>query len=85
MVLIKKISGIGPQLANAIPDSNDTFESFLGVPEPDSFQFSHVHHSLILDICGKLKPKTSSGPDFISSKLLKIIIPIIVEPFCHLI
>ena len=78
-------SGIGPESANAIPHSNISFESYLGVPEPDTFQFSHVHHTLILEMCAKLKPKLSSGPDCISSKLLKIIMPIIIEPFCHLI
>ena len=78
-------SGIGPELANAIPQSNNLFQNYMGDPEPDSFQFSHVHHSLILELCAKLKPKLSSGPDSISSKLLKIIMPIIIEPFCHLI
>ena len=78
-------SGIGPQLADAIPRSDTSFESFLGNPEPDTFMFSHVHQKLILEICSKLKPKASSGPDLISSKLLKTIMPIIVETFCHLI
>ena len=36
-------AGIGPELANAIPNSNVSFESYLGDPESDSFQFSHVH------------------------------------------
>lgn len=59
-------------------------QSYLGEPEPDNFEFSHVHPSLVLKLCSKLKPKTSSGPDGISSKLLKAIIPIIIQPFCHL-
>ena len=78
-------AGIGPELANAIPQSQVSFQNFLGNPEPDTFQFSHVHQSLVLEICRKLKPKLSSGPDFISTKLLKLIMPIIIEPFCHLI
>ena len=35
-------------------------------------------------MAGKLKPKTSSGPDSISSKLLKAMIPYIISPVCHL-
>ena len=56
----------------------------MGEPEPDNFHFSHVHPTLIMKLCSKLKPKTSSGPDHISTKVLKIIIPFILEPFCHL-
>ena len=56
----------------------------MGEPEPDNFHFSHVHPTLIMKLCSKLKPKTSSGPDHISTKVLKIIIPFILDPFCHL-
>ena len=35
-------------------------------------------------MAGKLKPKNSSGPDHISSKLLKKILPIIINPLCHI-
>ena len=77
-------SGIGPELADKIPKSNKSFESFMGEPEPDNFHFSHVHPTLIMKLCSKLKPKTSSGPDHISTKVLKIILPFILDPFCHL-
>ena len=77
-------AGIGPELAGAIPQSGQSFQSFLNEPEADSFQFSYVHPTLILKLCSKIKPKTSSGPDFISSKVMKVIIPFILDPFCHL-
>ena len=32
----------------------------------------------------KLKPKTSAGPDAISSKLLKLMLPHIISPVCHI-
>lgn len=44
----KKISGIGPELANAIPTSDILFQSLMGDPEPDNFHFSHVHPTLIM-------------------------------------
>ena len=37
-----------------------------------------------MDIVGKFKPKNSAGPDHISTKLLKRILPIIIKPVCHL-
>lgn len=39
---------------------------------------------VLMDIAKDLKPKCSTGPDGISSKLLKIILPIIIKPVCHL-
>ena len=77
-------SGVGSQLADALPKSNQSFQGFLGEPEPDNFHFSHVHPTLIIKLCSKLKPKTSSGPDTISTKVMKVIIPFILDPFCHL-
>ena len=63
-------AGIGPELANKIPQSDLSFKTFMGTPEEDSFQFSVITPSILVKICGKLKPKNSSGPDFISTKLL---------------
>ena len=38
----------------------------------------------LVKIISKLKTKNSSGPDNISSKLLKVILPTISTPLCHL-
>ena len=38
----------------------------------------------MLQFVGKLKPKTSAGPDGISTKLLKAMIPTILKPVTHL-
>ena len=77
-------AGIGPELADKIPPSDLSFKTFLGQPEPDNFQFSILSPSMLIKICGILKPKTSCGPDFMSTKLLKKIIYIIQIPLCHL-
>ena len=50
-----------------------------------SFEFSRISEIDILYICKQLKPKLSSGADFISTKLLKQIAPLIITPLHHLI
>ena len=50
-----------------------------------SFEFSRISEIDILTICKELKPKLSSGADFISTKLLKQIAPIIITPLHYLI
>ena len=52
---------------------------------PFLFEFSRISEIDILNICKQLKPKASSGADFISNKLLKIIAPIIITPLHYLI
>ena len=53
--------------------------------DPVSFEFHRISEIDILNICKQLKPKLSSGADFISNKLLKQIAPIIITPLHHLI
>ena len=60
-------TGIGPKLASEIGESNISFESFLSDENPASFQFSRISEIDILNICKQLKPKISSGADFISN------------------
>ena len=76
-------AGIGPKLASDIEPSDINFESFLGNPNPTSFEFSKISEIDILYICRQLKPKMSSGADFISTKLLQQIAPIIITPLQH--
>ena len=77
-------AGIGPELANNIAPSNIDFHSFLGPQTEEKFIFSTVTHDTLLKIVTKLKSKNSSGPDNISTKLLKLILPTISTPLCHL-
>ena len=78
-------TGIGPKLASEIENSDVNFESFLPDNNPVSFKFSRISEIEILEICRQLKPKISSGADFISNKLLKEIAPIIITPLHYLI
>ena len=71
-------SGIGPKLASEIDNSDKDFKSFLPDENPVSFEFSRISEIDILRICNELKPKLSSGADFISTKLLKQISSIII-------
>ena len=77
-------SGIGPELASTIPQSQTNFKNFLGSRVNDNFIFAHITPDTILKMAGKLKSKNSAGPDNISSKLLKRILPIIINPLCHI-
>ena len=78
-------AGIGPKLASEIEPSDINFETFLTNRNPSSFQFFRISEMDILRICRQLKPKLSSGADFISTKLLKEIAPLIITPLHYLI
>ena len=78
-------SQVGPNLASEIGVSELHYESYLGRSNPISFEFSRISEIDILKICKQLKPKVSSGADFISNKLLKQIAPIIITPLHYLI
>ena len=64
--------------------SDVSFESFLLENNPVSFEFSRISEIEILSICRQLKPKLSSGIDYISNKLLIHIAPIIITPLHYL-
>ena len=77
-------SSVGPNLANDIPPSNINFEDFLTAGTDESFTFANITKEIILDNLKKLKSKSSSGPDNVSSKLLKSVIEPILKPLVHL-
>ena len=77
-------SKVGPDLAEKIEPSTCDFSSYLGEEAQTNFIFCKVTPKLIIETAGKLKNKSSYGPDYISSKLLKKILPSIVTPLCHL-
>ena len=78
-------SQVGPKLASEIGLSDVSFDSFLSESNPLNFEFHRISETDILKICRQIKPKLSSGTDFISNKLLKHIAPIIIEPLHYLI
>ena len=49
------------------------------------FKFSSISEASILGVIQKLKPKTSAGLDCVSNKLLKRIVPLIINPLHYLI
>ena len=77
-------SSIAQKLANNIEIATKHFTEFLGERVVNNFIFAPVTPQLLNEIVGKLKPKRSTGPDNISTKLLKEIMPIIVLPLCHI-
>ena len=78
-------SQVGPNLASEIDNTNFRYENYLKDRNDTSFKFSKISEVDILNICKLLKPKVSSGADFISNKLLQKIAPIIITPLYYLI
>ena len=72
---------IGPQLANNISiPNNKSFKDFLIRPVSHKFEFKAVNETEILGIINDIKPKTSSGVDGLSNKLLKYISKSVIKP-----
>ena len=78
-------ANIGPTLASDIGATNINFQTFLPESNSNSFRFSRVSEMDILYTCKQMKPKLSSGSDFISTKLLNEIAPLIITPLHYLI
>ena len=74
---------IGSELASAIPNSDTSFSSFLGDPFNVNFIFANITYQKVYEILNQLKSKNSSGIDNISTKLLKEIMPFIIDPVVH--
>ena len=65
---------VGPMLvASVCPPVNRSFKDYLGSPIDYNFHFQKVPPDIISKIIDNLKPKSSSGVDGISNKLLKVI------------
>ena len=74
-------SNIGPALSSKIRvNSSKSFTSFLLTNVTSTFSFDIVSSKLVTETISKLKPKSSSGHDLLSTYLLKRISHIIVEP-----
>ena len=77
-------SSIGSELAERVAVTSRHFSEFLGERIIHDFVFAQVTPQSLLDISKKLKSKSSCGPDNISSKLLKEILPVIAIPLSYL-
>ena len=80
----KFFSEIGPKLSANIPDVNATFKDFLGEEQTEQFVFKPLTPKDILEVGKTLKAKNSTGVDGLSGKILKEILPDIINPVCHL-
>ena len=78
-------ANIGQKLASEIDTPTTNFKTFLSEGSQNSFKFSRISEMDILYICKKMKPKSSSGADLISTKLLQEIAPLIITPLHYLI
>ena len=74
---------VGPELAWTFDDVDAE-----AIPPPphhsaESFTFCKVTEGMVLEFLGKMQSKCNQGPNGISTKLLKVIIPHILSPLTH--
>ena len=77
-------ANIGPELAAKISNTETSYKDYLGPETNTRFVFANMTEELILDATKSLKTKHSSGPDGISTYLLKEIIQIIARPLAYI-
>ena len=77
-------SNIGQKVSQDVPKTNKTFTEYLR-KHPNNIFLNPVTKYDIIKITNTLKPKTSSGYDELSTKLLKHIINEIIDPITHII
>ena len=77
-------SKVGEELASHIRDSTVHFSEFLDERIIVNFIFAPLTAQTLTKIASQMKPKSSRGPDYMSSKMLKEILPIIVDPLYHI-
>ena len=75
---------VGPQLASSIPNVTRSYSDYLGEPVNNEFHFKYISENAIYTSLRNLKSKSSVGKDGISMKMLKEIMPSIIEPVKHL-
>ena len=66
-------------------DGNKNYDNYLNKEIHASFTLTNIDEDAINKIIYNLPPKRSSGCDGISSKLLKVIAPVIIKPLTLLI
>ena len=75
---------IGPSLANNIPESNDTFSTYLTDTVRDTLFLKHVTKAEIINLVNNTKIKKSKDHDDIDMCLVKKLIPYLVVPLEHI-
>ena len=76
---------VGPELTRKFDDVDPkAFEQYLPPRHSaETFTFCKVMEGMVLKFLGGMQSKCSQGPDGISTKLLKLIIPHILRPLMH--
>ena len=70
-------------LTKNLPQTSKSFKSYIN-PVQNSLFLDEITLSEIISIVDNLKPKTSSGYDEVSSRLLKLSLPYIIHPLLHI-
>ena len=79
-------TNIGEKIAKGINyDGNKNYRHYLNKDIHSSFTFINIDEDAINKIIYNLPPKSSSGCDGISTKMLKVIAPVIIKPLTLLI
>ena len=78
-------ANIGLNISHNVPASRKSFDKYLPHHNAKSIFLDPVHPMEVINVARKLKPKTSSGSDGVSSKLLIQTIDQIVNPMTHII
>ena len=79
-------SSVGQRYSETEPLENciNPLELLVSIPISHTLYLLPTDEKEIIETCMNIKSKSSSGYDQISSKLLKLIIPNIAKPLCHI-
>jgi hypothetical protein len=78
-------ANIGYNISHNVPQSRKPFDKYMPHHNVKSIFLDPVHPMDVINVTRKLKPKTSSGSDGVSTKLLIKTIDEIVNPITHII
>ncbi len=78
-------STIGEQTSQSVPQTHKHYKDYLNHPSINSMYLDQVEPHDIVNIVRNLKPKTSSGHDEISMKLIKLSLHTIILLLTHII
>lgn len=79
-------TNIGTEMSKKIKKTENLPKQFLGDATQRNWMYlKPITQNELIDIISKLKTNSSSGPDGISSKLIKNIHPFILSPLAHII
>ena len=73
-------TSVGNTLSGQIPQTRQTYRNYLTKVINSKFTFSHTNRDEVLKIINKFLPKTSSGCDELSMKLLKKVKFVLCDP-----